>query len=549
MQRVDEQKLLHAAVEHHKAGRFQEAKDLYRAILTQNPRNTDAIHRIGTLALQVEQYEKAADFIGQAIELGPATATMYINYGTALRNIEKYDEAVDAYNRALDLEPNRTDALFNKGRALQAAEKYEEATATYESVITLDERDDQAWLNLGTVQKVSGDTKAAIYSFETAARLNPDLGPAYGNMGSILLDKAMYETALILFEQAIALDANDARFRYHKSSTLLLLGKLEQGWEDFDMRFKAFKEARQFRRPEPPPYWDGKNAEGKCVLLWTEQGIGEQILAVSALQDFMAAGGKCVLECEKRLIPIFKRSFPGIQVRAHQEHFEILEQKTDPIDFQLPAYNLLKIYRSSKSDIPQAGPHIKPKSDLRAQLRARYEQMADGRRIVGISWMSTNKNLSNYKSALLTDWNALIKDPRIFVVSLQYGDYEDEIKDYTKQFSGKIYVDETFNPLEDLENALAQIAAMDLVISISNSNIHMAGAMGVPTWLLLSKSPGLLWFWFSSGTESPWYPSVRIFRQQTAPDFDKPWWPEVIGTVAGALEDWLTEPLPPRIEP
>ena len=224
---------------------------------------------------------------------------MYINYGTALRNIEKYDEAVDAYNRALDLEPNRTDALFNKGRALQAAAKYEEATATYESVITLDERDDQAWLNLGTVQKVSGDTKAAIYSFETAARLNPDLGPAYGNMGSILLDKAMYETALILFEQAIALDANDARFRYHKSSTLLLLGKLEQGWEDFDMRFKAFKAARQFRRPEPPPYWDGKNAEGKCVLLWTEQGIGEQILAVSALQDFIAAGGKCVLECEK----------------------------------------------------------------------------------------------------------------------------------------------------------------------------------------------------------------------------------------------------------
>ena len=369
--KVDETRILQAAVEHHKAGRFKEAKDHYRLILTHNPRNADAIHRLGTLALQVEQYEKAAEFIGQAIEIGPATATMYINYGAALRNLEKYDEAIAVYDKALELEPNRADAFYNKGRALQGDSQYSEATTVYERAIALDEKDAQAWVNLGTVQKLSGDSQRAFYSFDTAARLNPDLGAAYGNMGSILLDKAMYESALILYEKAISLEPDDPEFRYRKSSTLLLLGRLEQGWKDFDSRFKYIKEARQVRRPEPPPYWDGKSIEGNRILLWTEQGIGEQILSVSALPDFIAAGGKCVLECIDRLVPIFRRSFPGIQVCSYQEHFEVLEQESNPIELQYPAHNLLKTYRSSLSDIPPSVPYIKPKPDLCSQLRAR----------------------------------------------------------------------------------------------------------------------------------------------------------------------------------
>ncbi len=117
--KIDEGQVLVQAVSLHKAGQLKEAKNLYRLILTQNPRHADALHRLGTIALQVEQFEKAADYIGQAIVIGPATATMHINHGAALRQAEKYDEALAAYKKAIELEPENSDAYFNQGRAFQ----------------------------------------------------------------------------------------------------------------------------------------------------------------------------------------------------------------------------------------------------------------------------------------------------------------------------------------------------------------------------------------------------------------------------------------------
>jgi tetratricopeptide (TPR) repeat protein len=547
--RLSENQVLQVAVQHHKNGNLKDAKDLYRLILSNNPRNADVIHRLGTMALQVEHYEKAEDYIGQAIKIGPATATMYINFGTALRNLERYDDAIAAFDAALKLEPMNADALFNKGRSLISNKQFSEAIEVNSRAIELNPTDAEAWVNLGAAQKAKGQRLESLYTFDRATRIDPDQNEAYHNMGTILLEMRMIEAGILLYKKALSIDPSDLSNRYFLSANQLLVGHFTEGWEDFDVRFEKFEKEYKMRRLEPPPFWDGSDLKGKRILIWTEQGIGEQLLAISVLSEFLLEADECIVECWERLVPIFKRSFPDVSFIPFEEHENAVTSSEKPFDYQTPALNLLSRYRNSFDDFPVRESFIQPDPNLRNHLRAKYEEMAQGRRIVGISWMSTSEVFQAVKSAELLDWHVIIESPDLFVVNLQYGEYDDDVAEYKSTYTGTIYDDPEIDPMAGLEQAMAQIAAMDLVISISNSNVHMAGAIGVPTWLLLPNTTSIIWHWFLDRTDSPWYPSVRVFRQNSVLDQEGSWWVGVLDQVCEALGAWMSEPLPPRIEP
>ncbi len=551
MPRIDEKAFLIEAVSQHKSGNLERARDLYRAILIQNPKHVDAMSRFGALALQIENYEKALEFIEEAIEIGPATAIMYINLGAALRNLERYEEAIVIYDRALTFEENRGDAYYNKGRALQAAERLEESCECYKQALAINDQDVDAWVNLGTVQHKLNDLDEALHSCEAAARIKPDTSAAYSNASAILFDKGLYEIAMVLIDKAIELSPDNVEYRYKFSIFMLLHGQLERGWTGFDLRYAVEEKAKAFRRAQPPPYWDGENIEdlkGKKILLWTEQGMGEEIIFAGLLSDIRKAGALCSVECSERLMPIFKRSFDGVEISDWGSHDETVAWADPPFDFQYPAFSMLKAFRPSIETLVTHAPYISSDLVLRNQLRKKYESLAQGKRIVGISWGSTGAHGAT-KSIDLNAWKPILTCENVFLVNIQYGDYAREIAEISAELGVEIFVDPDVDALGELDPAFAQIAALDLVVSISNSNVHIAGAMGIPTWLILPRGKGLLWFWFLDREDSPWYPSVRLFRQKSTPAPDQDWWPEVIDEVADALSDWVAEPLASRPDP
>ncbi len=542
--RIDEQAFLAAAVAHHQAGELQQAKDLYRAILTQNPRHAEAIFRLGTMALQLEQYEKAADFIGQAIKLGKPTAPMFINRGAALRHLEKYDEAIRSYDQAIRLDKTRADTYFNKGRTLQALKRWEDAKKSYKKAIELDENDAQAWVNLGTVEKELEEFDTALRSFERAARLDPSLAAAYANAGSILFDRGLFKIAMVLIKQALELDPDNVEFRYRLSTYLLMFGHLEEGWKDFDTRFQTVESIQATNRPEPPIFWSGQSLDelsGQRVRLWTEQGLGEEILAASSFPSLKNIDAEFVCECSPRLVPIFERAFPWMKFAEWDLEQTFLETETEPYDVQYPAHSLLKTRGSEIESIDSPAPYLEPRADLLKEYRSKLEERAEGRPIVGIGWESKHIKFGTEKSLPLEDLAAAVNMPDALFVCIQHGDVTKDIQAVRDRIGIDIYWDDTTDNMTDLERALAVIKSVDLMISSSNTAVHMAGAMNVPTWLLLPAAYGLIWHWFLDADPNPWYPSVRTFRQTSTPSRDIPWWPDAVARAGQEFSQWLDD--------
>jgi tetratricopeptide (TPR) repeat protein len=540
---------LQKAIDSHLKGNLNEAKDIYRAVLSYDPKNNEAIFRLGTMALQLKQYDKAAEYIKIAIDIGPSRIAMFINHGIALKNLEQFDKAIHSYDKALELNPNSVDALFNKGCTLQAQDKFNDAKKLYLKALSKKNDIAEIWINLGTVEKELGDNKSAIASFEKAGQLNPKLGAVYSNIGAIFFEDGLEKSALKLIEKAIELEPQNSEYLYRMSTFWLARGELKRGWKDYDKRFIHSKIAKDCLRPNPPPYWEGesiKELKNKNILFWTEQGLGEELISSSIINNLIDNGLKFSIECTSKLLPLLSRTYPSVKFSSWEDHDKLIKKSDESFDFQYPLFSTLKFFFNDSDAINSNGPSIKPSPPIVKDLRKKYEKLANGRRIIGISWKSGNKNFGHDKTIPLEAWKNILSFKDIFFINLQYGEFQEDIKKIKENLGVEIYCDPDVNPLTDLEATLGQIAAMDLVISVSNSNVHFAGSMGIPAWSIIPKSKGIIWFWFTKGTLSPWYPSVRLFRQTSTPEAGKAWWPAVVDDVTKELSSWLKKPPPSR---
>ena len=245
-------------------------------------------------------------------------------------------------------------------------------------------------------------------------------------------------------------------------------------------------------------------------------------------QDLIEAGAKVVVECDPRLVPLFERSFENIKCLVRTDAQPNYKEK---LDFHMPMGDLGFWVRPERDSFPSRKNYLRADLKRREALRASYLDGSDSI-LIGLSWFSRNPEIGWEKSIDLMDWLPLLEVPGVTFVDLQYGDTVAQRETLQKQTGIEIIHDETVDQLADLDAFAAQVAAMDMVVSISNTTAHMAGALGVPTWVLLSEVP--LWRWFQGRTDSPWYSSVQLFRQRRCGG-----WPEVLDAVAAALRDWL----------
>jgi len=551
-------------------GRLEEAEAMHRRVVELAPKYADAHNNLATVLSKQERLDEAIAECRIAVELQPTRAEFHLNLGNALSAMEIWEEAAAALQRAADLAPGNADAHANLGTALHNMGRFEQAAAAQRvaanlrpdstriwadlsaSLVKIDQLDEafeacrkalelapnlpDVHNNLGTVLNAKGRLSDALAAFETAIELRPGYAKAYCNLGVTLYAEGRHAEALAAYDKAVELDPEFVDARWNKAILHLLLGEFDAGWKLYEYGLgKRWRGCLRFG--EYPP-WLGTPLAGRTLLVWSEQGIGDQIMFASVIPDLLDRGAKCVVEADPRLEPLIRRSFSGTEFLSPNAA-TASDIARLAIDYQVPLGGLCRWLRPSLARFPARRAFLRVDPDQVSMFRTRYRQRLGDRLIVGISWLGGTGAVRRARSIPLIEWSAILRQPNVGLVNLQYGDCTAELTAVEDAIGAEVAQDHTVDPLKDLDAFAAQTAAMDLVISIDNSTVHMAGALDVPVWIMLPAVPD--WRWLLGRSDSPWYASARLFRQETRGD-----WAPVIATVARELEQ-LSRRLPDGI--
>jgi len=480
MPQVRVQDALRLAQQHRDAGRFREAETIYREILAQRPDHAESHHQLGLLAYQEGHHAAALEPLRQAIALRPETWNFHTNLGAALAALERWDEAVAAYRRALELRPDR-------------AETYN---------------------NIGIVYREQEKLDPALTALDHAIALEPERAECHTNRGAVLERLRLFEAAAAAHRRAIQLNPGFAEAHFNLATSLLVQGQLAEGWREYEWRWQC--QGFQTRpSPYPEPLWDGGDPTGRTILLRSEQGFGDTVQFARYAPLVSRRGARVVLGCPAALRSLL-RSVPGVA--------EVVTDgmKLPRLDFQIPLMSLPRVFGTAVETIPGDVPYVVADPRERERWRESLAPAASTLK-VGLAWAGHPQNRNDRRRSIpLRVFAPLAAVPGVTLHSLQGGEAARQIDD------APLPIVDHHAERHDFAALAGLIVNLDLVISVDTVTAHLAGALGRPVWTLLAFSPD--WRWLVGRDDSPWYPSMRLFRQTSAGD-----WAGVMTRVAAEL--------------
>ena len=495
-------------------GKLEEAAASHAQALALKPNLVEACFNRGNVLQAQGKLDEAVASYERALALNPDMAELHGNMGNALQAQNRLAEAEVSYERALALNPEYADAFYNLGNLRQAQEKLDQAVCCYERALALKPELPEAHYNLGNTHQALGDLEVAVACFERALALRPGYAEAHYNLACVLQALGRLEEALRCYQRAVELQPDYAQARFGQALAQLLHGEFEPGWRNYESRWQS-PDHETPMRPYPQPLWAGEKLGEGSLLLWGEQGVGDEIQFAGLVPDTLRTGNRIVLDCDPRLKPLFSRSFTGVEVVSG---YEAAESK---IAAHLPTGSLPGLFRSTESAFgATTSPYLKADPVEVERFRARY---CDGRRLIGVAWRTSNKQTGRIRSIDLAQLAPLFAQAGIRWISLQYGDF-DALERESAAAHAPLLIDRSVDQFANIDLFAAQIAAMDQIITIDNSTAHLAGALGLPVWLLLPFAAD--WRWLEKRNASPWYPTMRLFRQPKLDD-----WASVVESV------------------
>ena len=501
------------------------AANAYRQALEIDPSHAHAWSNYGcVLGLQGDRAGEIAAY-RRALAADPRLAPVWSNLGNALRESRSHEEAVEACRRATQIDPALSSGWSNLGSALHDAGRYDESIAASRTALRLDPRLPVAWNNLGSALRSVGRHEEAVEAHERAVQGEPDNAAFHFNFGITLQHAGRADDAIARLRRALERDPANADAHTELSLALLGSGQLAEGWREYEWRWK---------RPGAPARrhagraWDGDCSKPRRLLLWSEQGIGDQILYASMIPELVNSALRITAEVDPRLAALFRRSLTGVSVVPRQDPGLIAPGQ---YDCQSPLAGLGRWLRPGLDAFPRDGGYLKAEPERANAFGSRLSAFGAGRR-VGLSWSSANPEFGDRKSTVLVAWTPLLRVPGISFIDLQYGDTARERAALEREGLQIAHLDDV-DLYQDVDGLAALCAACDLVITVSNVTAHVAGALGKPVWLLAPRARGRLWYWFAGRSDSPWYPSMRIYSQPALGD-----WQGVFDVVARDLADW-----------
>lgn len=478
----DVARLLRQAVARHQAGDLAGAGAGYQAVLAIAPNQADALHLLGVVKDEQGDHDGAIELIRRAIAASPDAADFHGNLGTALNAAGQPKAAMSAYRRAMALDTDNAEWPYN----------------------------------LGNLQRAGGDPEAAADQFRCALRLRPDHLMASNNLAMLLWeDLDDVDGAETQFRRLIEMAPDWPLGRMNHGLFCLSRGRYAEGWREYEWRWR-YDDYKEKDWGLGLPRWGGEPLGGAGLLLWGEQGPGDQILHGTMLADMARrAEAKITVAVEARLVPLFERSLASIGIRVVRRGATV-----DGAVAQCPFGSLGAFVRRDDSDFSGGVPYLRADADHAGRLRASYRALArPGQKIVGLSWRSGNPSIGREKSLPLSVLAPALQSLDVQWVSLQYG--ETAVDRQLLAAAGvPVHHDPDIDGMRDLDGFAAQVAALDAVVSVSNTTAHMAGALGRPCLLLLPAGRGRLWYWPAAGATTPWYGSLRILRQPAPGDWE-----------------------------
>jgi Tfp pilus assembly protein PilF len=443
-------------------------------IIEAPPRHFEALNSLGIMTAQAQDFHRAVQLFDQAIEIDPDRAAVHCNRGLALQELRHWEAALASYDRAIALQVDFAEAYFNRGNLL----------------------------------KEIGQWEAALKNYDHAIALRVDFADAYANRGVVLNDLKQLDAALASYDRAIALEPGDVMAYCNKSFTLLLKGDFARGWPLYEWRWKLGAAGSEAARVAAPLWLGGEDLAGKTILLRAEQGLGDTLQFCRYVKPMADLGAWVILEVQAPLVNLLA-DLEGVAQLVTQGGSS--ENALPKVDYYCPLMSLPLACKTCLDTIPASTPYLKSDAAKVADWRVRLGAHTAPR--IGLVWSgsATNKN-DRHRSLPLAE---LIRHlPEEFhYVSLQ--------KDLRPADAETLRATPALlNPVDELydfSDTAALCECLDLVISVDTSVAHLSAALGRPTWILLPFSPA--WRWLLNRDDSPWYGSVKLFRQDARGDW------------------------------
>jgi len=497
---------------------WRDTRTLFTHTLEVTRDNALAHQILGNALLLSGDVDAAIAELEAALKLVPDFPEAHNNLGMAYDDRRQFDQAAACYRRALELKPGYAEAHNNLGVALKAQGKVDEAIICFRRAVELNPDYAQAHYNLGNALRAQEKLDDASACYRRALELMPNRAEAHNNLGNALFGLLKLDEAEKHFNEAIRLQPEYDDAHLLRAMLYLLRGDFERGWKEYEWRWQTEKFAAG-RRNFTQPRWDGRPLSGRTILLHAEQGLGDTLHFIRYVRLIAAqCGGSVVVECQPLLKRLLQASLGQVPVIGKGEPLP-------SFDVHCPLLSLPLACGTTMQNIPQHVPYLHADTNSSAHWRNRLGDEA-GLLKVGVVWAGNKSNKNDHnRSISLQTLAPLGGVPRVRFYSLQKGE---QAQQASEPPAGIPLIDWT-NELHDFADTAALVANLDLVISVDTAVAHLAGALGRPVWTLLPFAPD--WRWLLDREDSPWYPTMRLFRQPAPGD-----WPGVITSVADALE-------------
>ena len=522
---------------------YERTIEVCRRIIDLDPLFYYAYNRMGMCCIKLEIENEAKQFFEKAIEINPEYVEGLTNYGLILQKGRNFALASSQFEKVLSINPNSDEALLNLSKAyfdegrlsksIEIAKKglslkqlnipllknliasflilnmFDEASVECKKILSVDKNNADAINLMGTIFEKKGFYDKAKNHFLRALELDKNSVSAKINIASLYQREGKIEIANKKYNELLKEHPKNSEVIHRQSEFALMLGSFQEGWKNYEYRWKVFPMNKVTWPFQDKPVWNGER--GKRVVLWKEQGIGDQIIFLGLAREIREMCETLSVYVDARLRLLCNRAMPEINFVKDKEELNNVE-----CYYHMPLGSVPGLLRNDIRDFDRTVKgYLKPSPERVKAIRT--ELNLDGKKAIGISWKSFNSLNNTKKSVLLKDIAQLFSSLDVVLVNLQYGDIEDEIREFKEAFGINVVQCASVDNKEDLDGLAALIEVCDLVVSIPNVTVHLAGALAKETWVLL---PYVAHFWWLvERTDSIWYPSLTLYRQPKLEDW------------------------------
>ncbi|HTI87212.1 MAG TPA: tetratricopeptide repeat protein, partial [Alphaproteobacteria bacterium] len=488
------------------SGQFDQAARLCELALSEQPGRIDALKILSGVRFMEGRLDEALATLERAATASPNDPQIQANLGSILTRLARPDEAIASYRRAIALAPGYAEAHYNLGATLTELERHEDALACYRRVLDLAPGHPKALINCGGALSALGRNDEALAFYDQAIASDPGNVEAETNRGTALHRLGRSDEAMHHYEEALRLRPEDAVARWNRGLIELYKGDFARGWVDYELRWQK-PDFAPYRRNFVQPVWRGEtDIAGKTILIYSEQGFGDTLQFCRYATLLAERGARVIVQVQPPLEPLL-RSLAGATAVI------TTDEPLPAFDVHCPIMSLPLAFHTDLATIPGRVPYLSPSPEALARWRDRLGPRAKPR--IGIAWTGNPALKSDrIRSMTLARLAPLVSDSRF-----EWHVLQKDIRDADRDTLGQLpQLRAHSDELIDFDHTAALTTQMDLVLSVCTSIIHLAGSLAKPGWVMLPVPPD--WRWLERREDSPWYPTLRLFRSQTVNGWD-----------------------------